>query len=496
MAAEAPGGLATLPRGWEMKRDPHSGWPYYIDHNTGTTTWDDPRLRSGLHKQEMPYPGYASNYWYPTGPQTPYPSNYSQMMDHQMPPQGIVNGVFSSGRASSPGRIPGSSWYPRGPSESISPESIPSDSIQQQAYPQHQQHPPQHQQAYPQHPQNQQAYPQHLQQPPHPTQQAGLPRPPSNGQASSAQWAHSQTGPPSQAMASRAQTPAHTAYSAQGQREVYDQQPQYPVTASQYHFRNPDSAPQQPMYPPQHQPAPGPQTQPWSPSTPASSLPSAGLQSHDLWAQTRAAGLPSSAEQFPHAMPAFGSSVVSGPTPGWQRLSPSTSMYEQKDLPYPLNHQDLRSRLSNTTYLGSDQQPTGYIPAQTADQLSTTSHGHRIEYSAPPTVYKTRAENKSAREKPALPANNGMEQTEIAAHPGHVKVEQVLSNVQQLEVEVNCFDGKRGDKTYRLLEELLTKQLLEVDSVETNGQEHIRQARKEAVHKIQGVLERLESMAG
>lgn len=70
-----------------------------------------------------------------------------------------------------------------------------------------------------------------------------------------------------------------------------------------------------------------------------------------------------------------------------------------------------------------------------------------------------------------------------------------MNNVQQLEAEVNQFDGKRGDKTYRLLEELLTKQLLEVDSVETNGQEHIRQVRKEAVHKIQSVLEKLERIA-
>ncbi|XP_038641270.1 BAG family molecular chaperone regulator 4-like [Scyliorhinus canicula] len=402
------------------------------------------------------------------------------MMDHQMPPQGLVNGVFPSGRASSPGRIPGSTWYSRGVSESILPENIPGESIQQQSYPQHQQHS-----------QNQQAY---LQQP---TQQAGLPRPPSNGHASSAQWAHSQTGPPS-SLQSRAQTPAHTAYPAQGQqREVYEQQQQYPVTAPQYHYRNPDSAPQPTMYPPQHQPAPSPQTQPWSPSAPAPSLTPTGLQSHDLWAQTRAAGLPSSTEQFPHAMSQFGGRGVSGPsTPGWQRLSPSQSMYEQKDLPYPLNHQDLRPRLSNLSYLGSEQQAAGYVPAQTPDQLPTMPHGQRMEYSAPPTVYKTRTPPKVARDKPAVPTNNGTEQqTEANAHPGHMKVEQVLSHVQQLEAEVSHFDGKRGDKTYRLLEELLTKQLLEVDSVETNGQEQIRQARKEAVHKIQGVLEKLESMA-
>ncbi|XP_078063262.1 BAG family molecular chaperone regulator 4, partial [Mustelus asterias] len=423
---------------------------------------------------------------------------------------GLVNGVFPSARASSPGRIPGSTWYPRGASESLSPESTASENVQspqqqqQPVYPQasQQQQPvypqasqqqqltyphPSQQSAYPQRQQHSQNQPAYLQQP---SQQAGLSRPPSNGHVTPAQWAHSQTGPPSQGLPSRAQTPAHPAYPAQGQREVYEQQHQYPVTTPQYHFRNPDSAPQQSIYPSQHQPAPGPQAQPWSPSAPAPSLPP---PSHDLWAQARATGLPSSAEQFPHGMPPFGGSVV--PTPGWQRLSPSTSMYEQKELPYPLNHQDLRSRLSNASYLGSDQQPAVYAPAQTPDPLPAPSHGPRMEYSAPPTVYKTRPEAKGAREKAPPPADNGLERAEASGHPGHIQVERVLGHVQQLEAEVNRFDGKRGDKTYRLLEELLTKQLLEADSVQTNGQEHVRQARKEAVHKIQGVLEKLESMA-
>ncbi|XP_048474595.1 BAG family molecular chaperone regulator 4-like [Rhincodon typus] len=436
MEGEAPGRVASLPRGWQMKRDPHSGWPYYIDHNTGTTTWEDPRLRSGLHKQEMPYPGYTSNYWYPTGPQPPYPNNYSQMMNHQMPPQGLVNGVFPGGRASSPGHIPGNAWYRPGPGESRSPETVASENIQQQA---------------------------------------GLPRPPSNGHAPSAQWAHSQAGPPSHNLSARPQTPAHPAYAATGQREVFDQQPRYPVMASQYHFRNPDSGPQRPLYPSQ--------SQPWSSSTQTAPLPPAGMQSHDVWAQTRAASLPPSAQQFPHAMPPFGSGVVSRPAPAWQ----NTSMYEQKDLPYPVNRQDLRGAcLSGPGYTGSEQQPAGYIP----DQPANPPPAPRVEYSSPPTVYKP------PEEKAATPTSNGLQMAGAAGHPGHAKVEQVLSKLQQLEAEVDRFSGKKGDKVYRLLEELLTKQLLEADAVETDGHQHVRLARKEAVHKIQGVLDKLETLAG
>lgn len=62
----------------------------------------------------------------------------------------------------------------------------------------------------------------------------------------------------------------------------------------------------------------------------------------------------------------------------------------------------------------------------------------------------------------------------------------------QLEQEVDEFVGKKTDKSYRLLEEMLTKLLLELDSIETGGQDGVRQARKEAVHRIQAILEILE----
>lgn len=34
-----------LPPGWEMIFDHATGWPYFVDHNTQTTTWEDPRFR-------------------------------------------------------------------------------------------------------------------------------------------------------------------------------------------------------------------------------------------------------------------------------------------------------------------------------------------------------------------------------------------------------------------------------------------------------------------
>lgn len=75
------------------------------------------------------------------------------------------------------------------------------------------------------------------------------------------------------------------------------------------------------------------------------------------------------------------------------------------------------------------------------------------------------------------------------------RVQQVLARVQLFQEDVDEFVGKKTDKSYRFLEELLTKELLELDSVETNGQDIVRQVRKEAVQKIQAILDRLEKKA-
>ena len=42
--------LGVLPPGWEMIFDHRSGWPYFVDHNTHTTTWDDPRMNPAFFK--------------------------------------------------------------------------------------------------------------------------------------------------------------------------------------------------------------------------------------------------------------------------------------------------------------------------------------------------------------------------------------------------------------------------------------------------------------
>jgi len=53
-----------LPPGWEMRYDSATGWPFFIDHTTKQTSWNDPR---GARPQPPP-PSYPANGHGPTMP--------------------------------------------------------------------------------------------------------------------------------------------------------------------------------------------------------------------------------------------------------------------------------------------------------------------------------------------------------------------------------------------------------------------------------------------
>uniref|UniRef100_UPI00358E18E3 BAG family molecular chaperone regulator 3-like n=1 Tax=Myxine glutinosa TaxID=7769 RepID=UPI00358E18E3 len=61
---------SPLPPGWEMSRDPTTGWAFFIDHNTRTTSWEDPRFVPML-SAGRPCPAAHS-------PQLPPTSKYMQ----------------------------------------------------------------------------------------------------------------------------------------------------------------------------------------------------------------------------------------------------------------------------------------------------------------------------------------------------------------------------------------------------------------------------------
>lgn len=120
------------------------------------------------------------------------------------------------------------------------------------------------------------------------------------------------------------------------------------------------------------------------------------------------------------------------------------------------------------------------------------------QFSAPPQIYnKGSADPKPApsEQPPAPPRPGSSTPAPLSDNPSLARVQQILSRVLLLQEDVDEFVGRKTDKSYRCLEELLTKELLELDSVETHGQDAVRQARREAVQRIQAILDCLEKKA-
>lgn len=75
------------------------------------------------------------------------------------------------------------------------------------------------------------------------------------------------------------------------------------------------------------------------------------------------------------------------------------------------------------------------------------------------------------------------------------KIQAIQRDVLELMCAVEQFGGKRGDKEYGYLDEMLTRNLLKLDTIDTNGKENIRLARKEAIKCIQASIAVLEAKA-
>ena len=117
----------------------------------------------------------------------------------------------------------------------------------------------------------------------------------------------------------------------------------------------------------------------------------------------------------------------------------------------------------------------------------------KVQYSAQPRIYASapRKLPPGSREAGVKPGEQPAVHS-AAVPPEIQRILRVMAGAEPLEQEVDEFVGKKTDKSYRLLEEMLTKLLLELDSIETGGQDGVRQARKESVHRIQAILEKLE----
>lgn len=75
------------------------------------------------------------------------------------------------------------------------------------------------------------------------------------------------------------------------------------------------------------------------------------------------------------------------------------------------------------------------------------------------------------------------------------KISDIGSSLETLQEEVSRFQGVKGSKEFLTIEEKLTRQILELDAIDTGGDKQIRAARKNTVEYIQSLLHALDNAA-
>lgn len=226
------------------------------------------------------------------------------------------------------------------------------------------------------------------------------------------------------------------AFASNPQTHQYSQSPQ-----QQYHQQNPGRQYQQHPFP---QPSPNQfyQRQPNAPPTMPPAAPS-----HPPSAANHAQG-----ENFVRNVPIF---IEGGTTaPVNKPTKPRPDPIVCRDV--PMQHEQ------------QQQSPVGHPSNQTEEKNASDNNGTSTEAVPPQTP-----------------------QTADCI----TKIQAIQRDVLDLMCAVEQFGGKRGDKEYGYLDEMLTRNLLKLDTIDTNGKDSIRLARKEAIKCIQASIAVLEAKA-
>ena len=80
-------------------------------------------------------------------------------------------------------------------------------------------------------------------------------------------------------------------------------------------------------------------------------------------------------------------------------------------------------------------------------------------------------------------------------HSKMIQLDKIRGDVNVLEKKILKFTGLKTDKEYLYLEEMLTKNLLSLDGIDPDGDQTIKQKRKETVNIVQRCLSFLEQKA-
>uniref|UniRef100_A0A8C4U644 BAG cochaperone 3 n=1 Tax=Falco tinnunculus TaxID=100819 RepID=A0A8C4U644_FALTI len=467
------GSAEPLPPGWEIKIDPQTGWPFFVDHNSRTTTWSDPRLRAAAQEgqssangpsRDSPkqLPAREGNMGYPKlrAGYIPIPVIHEGIDGRQQhpcfsaPQPGVqrykTEAVPTTVQAQPPlrGAYAGPESPPRGPPEASQTDKQCGQTTAAAAA----QAPAAH-----------------------------GPEPQSPGASDSSTASPQSSGRPNAGshQLPRGYIPIPVIHeNIQRQpTQVYHQaqKTHYPAQQSEYQAHQPVF---HRIQPDEREPKTARAQSPFRVSQRGSS--------------SRESSPARVTTQIQPPAPIRVQTVVDRPQVSQQQAPPQEPL---KPSPPP------EIKPENKAVPPESEAPSSYIPIQVTHQEPDSklppqkppATAEKVDKKVPCPAKIVPPQERPPPEEAATPKT--METGEPEKHPGVLKVEAILEKVQMLEQAVDSFEGKKTDKKYLMIEEYLTKELLALDSVDPEGRADVRQARRDGVRKVQNILERLEQKA-
>ncbi|KAG9492900.1 hypothetical protein GDO78_001059 [Eleutherodactylus coqui] len=455
-----------LPPGWEMKLDPHTGWPFFVDHNNRTTTWSDPRAQDKVNQTLSNGPSAEStkcgSLYYPQlrPGYIPIPIHHDCLGARQQLPflhlhqpemQRVKCEPSMQRRPQSPlqatNRPQSPAWNPLEPPLTDKQGGLVSGSLSPRGSSQGQSPPPPELSGLSQTPGRQgQQLPRgyiHI-----PVIHEGNP-PRQSPQNMQQKTLHPQSeGHPHQPVFHRIQDERD---SRQSPKTVCSREGS-PVTMTP---PPPPTAPVIVQIPIQR--VSPPRSFRETDSSPVSTVPIQKTSPPNVPVHMSFTSTPPVQDSSPSAGPAQAASPSSPPP---QANPPSVSS-------------------AQTSPVMMEQEPT-----------RITEEGSKL---SPPKIEKEELplEPSVTTDATVPPAESTEPQNK---HPGVLQIEAILHRVEVLQEAVQNFQGPKNKK-YLMLDECLTKELLALDSVDPEGRADVRQARRDGVRKVQNILEILEQKA-
>ncbi|NXX80895.1 BAG3 regulator, partial [Urocolius indicus] len=461
-----------LPPGWEIKIDPQTGWPFFVDHNSRTTTWSDPRLRAAAAAQE----GQSSA----NGPSRDSP---------KQPPAREGNVVYPKLRA---GYIPipviheGLDGRQQHPCFSAAQPGV--QRYKTEAVPPAMQAQPPLRGAYagPESP------------PRGPTEASQTDKQCGQTTAAAAAQAPATHGPEPQspgASDSPTVSPQSSGRPNAGSHQlprgyipipvIHENMPRPPTQV--YHQAQKTHYPAQQGEYQAHQPV-FHKIQP-DEREPKTTRAQSPFRVSQRGTSSRESSPARVTTQIQPPAPIRVQTVVDRPQVSQQQVPPQEP---PRPTPPPEN---------KAVPPAETEVPSTYIPIQVTHQepepklppQKPPAMAEKADKKVPCSAKVVPPQERPPPEEAAT--QKTVETGEPQKHPGVLKVEAILEKVQMLEQAVDTFEGKKSDKKYLMIEEYLTKELLALDSVDPEGRADVRQARRDGVRKVQNILERLEQKA-